>query len=179
MKEEATENAAVLAAYKIVADKAAHLAGTGAFAVSAIADWEDHRQNAALAITKKKGEPEGYLTVTGLRAMTYSHAAALRERYVQLQRPESDDPNDADGRESQPAEPSRPGSWTHWRRARATLEETAPRLSWQTIRTLATLLASDMDFRAAAKRLNTPLATIYRQFRQAAREFRHKCPFRY
>ena len=179
MKEETTENTALMAAYKIVADKAEHLAGTGMFAISAITDWEDHRQDAALAIAKKKGKPEGYLTVTGLRALTYSHAAALRERYVQLQRPQSEDPDDADGRESQPAEPSHPGSWTHWRRARATLEETAPRLSWQTIRTLAALLASDMDFRAAAKRLNTPLATIYRQFRQAAREFRHKCPFRY
>ena len=179
MKEEATENAAVLAAYKIVADKAAHLAGTGTFAVTAVTDWEDHRQDAALAIAKKKGEPEGYLTVTGLRAMTYSHAAALRERYVQLQRPESDDPNDADGRESQPAEPPRPGSWTHWRRARTTLEETAPNLSWRTIRTLSALLASDMDFRAAAKRLDIPLATIYRQFRQAAREFQRKCTFRH
>lgn len=179
MNEETTENTALMAAYKIIADKAEHLAGTGTFSLSAITDWEDHRQNAALAIAKKKGEPEGYLTVTGLRALKYSHTAALRERYIQLQRPQSEDPNDADGRESQPAAPSRPGSWTHWRRARVTLEETAPKLSWQTIRTLAALLASDMDFRAAAKRLSVPLATIYRHFRQAAREFRHKCQFQY
>ena len=179
MKVETTENAALLAAYKIVADKARHLAGTGTFAVSATTSWEDHRQDAALAIAKKKGKPKGYLTITGLRAMNYSHAAALRERYMQLQRPQSDSPDDADGRESLPSEPACPGSWTHWRRACATLEEAAPHLSWQTIQTLAALLASDMDFIAAAKRLNTSRATIYRLFQIAAKEFRNKCPFRY
>ena len=88
MREETTESTALMAAYKIVADKAEHLAGTGTFTISAITDWENHR-------------------------------------------------------------------------------------------TLAALLASDMDFRAAARRLTTPLATIYRQFRKAAREFRRKCLFRY
>ena len=179
MKEEKNDNAAVVAAYEIAARKAEHLAGTGTFAVSAVTDWEDHRQDAALAIARKKGETEGYLTVTGLRALKYSHAAALRERYAQLLRPTSDDPDDADGRESLPSEPARPGSWTHWRRARATIEDTAPKLSWRTIRTLAALLASDMDFDAAANRLCASRATAYRLFQLAAKEFRRKCPFRH
>ena len=184
MKHE-EEDAAVAAAYKIVADKAEHLARTGGFAISAIANWEDHRQDAALAIARKKGEPEGYLTVTGLRALRYSHAAALRERYVQQQHPQSDanriddyDAQDDEDREDAPEEPARPGGWARWRRARMTLEMAAPALSWKSIRTLSAILAADMDFDAAAKRLGVSRATAYRLFRNAVKEFRRRCPFR-
>ena len=179
MKEQTKYNAAVLAAYEIAASKAEHLARTGTFALSAITDWEDHRQDAALAIAKKEGEPRNYLVVTGLRALTYSHAAALRDRYVQLQCPQPADPDDPDGRESQPAKPARSGSWTNWRRARATLEGTAPLLDWRTIRTLSVLLATEMDFASAAKRLGVSRATAYRLFQRAAKEFYLKCPLRY
>ena len=178
MKETNEENAAVLAAYEITARKAEHMIRSDAFDTSSATDWEDHRQDAALAIVKKKGEPQGYLTVTGLRAMKYSHAAALRDRYIQMQRPQSDDPDDADGRESMAAEPARPRSWARWRRARFTLEEIAPTLSWKTIRTLAAFLAEEMNLNAAAKRLAVPRTTAYRMFLRAAKEFRHQCAFK-
>jgi hypothetical protein len=38
---------------------------TDAFDTSSATDWADHRQDAALAIVKKKDEPQGYLTVKG------------------------------------------------------------------------------------------------------------------
>ena len=188
MKEETKDNAAVLAAYEIAAEKAEHMARKGTFAISAVTDWEDHRQDAALAIARKKGAPQDYLTATGLRALKYNHAAALRDKYGQMQRPQpnakgdahdEDNPDESDDAEATSEQPARPGSWMRWRRARFTLEETAPALSWRAIKTLAALLAEDMDFDAAAKRLGVHRATAYRMFLRAASEFRHKCPFRY
>ena len=70
MKETNEENAAVLAAYEITARKAEHMIRSDAFDTSSATDWEDHRQDATLAIVKKKGEPQGYLTVTGLLTPT-------------------------------------------------------------------------------------------------------------
>ena len=182
MQEETKHDAAVLAAYEIAADKAEHLARKGMFAISAATNWEDHRQDAALAIARKKGEPQGYLVVTGLRALTYSHAAALRDKYAQPRELPSSG-NAAAGEdkddEAKPEQPSRPNSWACWRRARFTLEETVPALSWRAVKTLAALLAEDMDFDAAARRLGVHRATAYRMFRHAASEFRRKCPFRH
>ena len=57
MKETNEENAAVLAAYEITARKAEHMIRSDAFDTSSATDWADHRQDAALAIVKKKGEP--------------------------------------------------------------------------------------------------------------------------
>ena len=186
MKEtEEKDNAAMLEAYRIAADKAEHMARTGAFDLWSVTNWEDHRQEAALAIAKKKGEPKAYLTVTGLRALRYSHAAALREKYAKPPLAQSnaadgsaDHDDDAWEDETAPEEPARPNSWAHWRRARFTLEETAPALSWRTIRTLAAFLAEDMDFDAAAARLHVHRATAYRMFRRAASEFRRQCQLR-
>ncbi len=52
-----------------------------AFDTSSATVWEDYRQDAALAFVRKKGEPQGYLTVTGLHTTKYSHAAALHDTH--------------------------------------------------------------------------------------------------
>ena len=181
MKEQDNNDAAMMEAYRIAAGKAEYLARTGAFALGSATNWEDHRQDAALAIARKKGESKEYLTVTGLRALRYSHAAALREKYAATPQPavqesgedKIEDENDEEKEtEATPEQPSRPNGWTRWRRARFMLEEAAPSLSWSSIRTFAAFLAEDMDFNAAAKRLGVSRATAYRMFRRAASEFR-------
>ena len=182
MKEQDNNDAAMMEAYRIAAGKAEYLARTGAFALGSATNWEDHRQDAALAIAKKKGESKEYLTVTGLRALRYSHAAALREKYSTPPTPQSaaqesgedkcEDENEEEA-EATPEQPSRQNGWIRWHRARFMLEEVAPALSWRTIHTFAAFLAEDMDYDAAAKRLGVSRATAYRMFHRAAKEFRN------